>query len=265
MDGVRVGARFGEADLRRNQRRAWERFLGLCGVAILLAAASLVRLGGVAPVPVFAAYGGCDQYPHCFSVLLDSDPQNISGIWTQTNNASITAGNSIHTNNTIWMHVNNESSDLIEMGQSNEPAHGYPVYFYYAAVNGVIKWSAYANADSSTHTLSMMSLQSNPNIWSFYLDGVSVYSDDFRQSYGYAYKSSTGGEIYLSYPNTLNSSIYTSTFNNYVQELDSSGGYYHPWNNYSYHIDSPCGVTGWTNCLNANIPSWSVWSWNKAQ
>jgi hypothetical protein len=221
----------------------------------------LIRQDGIAPQPVYAQ-SGCSQYPHCYSVLLGSDIQLISGIWMQTQNVSIHAGNSIHTNNTIWMHVSDGTNDLIEMGQNGILFAGTNYYEYYAAVNGAIVWFAYTSADDSTHKFYMMS--NGTTTWTFYFDGQGEYSQNFGIKYGSASYVETGGEIYLSSPNNLDSTIYTSTFSNYVQELDYSGGNYHPWGSYSWHIDQPCSV-GVTNCMNGQIPSTSVWNWNKIQ
>lgn len=198
-----------------------ERSLGQCGAAMLLALGLLIGSAWLGPQRVYAQ-AGCTQYPHCFSVLLDSDTQRISGIWMQTQNASITPGDSIHTNNTIWMNVAGGTNDLIEMGQRSYRYRDITFYDYYAAVNGSPVWSLGTSSDGSTHKFYMMS--SGTNTWTFYLDGQNEYSSNFGISYGYASTAETGGEIYLSSPMLLDSTIYTSTFSNYVQELDSNGG-----------------------------------------
>jgi hypothetical protein len=214
----------------------------------------------------------------CHDILINQDGRSALGVWEQSNTAFISSGDAIHANNTLWVHLNDASSDVLEIGlcrgESSSSCYvPFPGYeLLYVAINygqtpsdfHAIQWFP---IDGRNHTFAIMSSgwDGLTAEWQFYLDGVApaVYTQRFPAQTAAPNTAQVGGEVQVHGATGINSTQSINTFSDYVQLLYTDTSW-HPWLNYTSHTDNGCS-TGPPpgECFNAQIPSLSVWVWNK--
>lgn len=237
----------------------------------------------VIPLSAGASYVPC-PYNDCHDVLFDTESRSIYGIWGQWSSVALNYGDARHVNNTLWIHVPDGSQpngyDLLEMGLCNGgpsdlcwgATPGYAAL--YVAINAGsnppdFHWIRWVALDGSTHKYAIMSSiwDGHGYPWQFYYDDGQgmrlVYSQDFPSQTASSNTAQVGGELQVNVSYGLDSTQSAGTFSDFVQ-LEYTDTSWHAWTSYNYHTDDPCGSYPPGQCFNAQIPSQSVWNWNKA-
>lgn len=232
-------------------------------------------------VPASAGYGtsgvNCDVVnAACYSQMWDAENRTVYGVWMQSTDVTLDAGDGLHVNNTIWLTTSDNV--VLEIGScESRYTSGTCIdgthpgqYYHYVAVNGRIDWQSQPILSQTQHTYSIMSSGWNGTAypWHFYLDGILVdtYYDKNTRSTNANGNVATGGEFESATSLGITGNDITGGWSDYVQ-LEYTDTSWHAWTSWTtgaFGIWEPCGSNGWSppNCMNGTSPSQSVWNWN---
>ncbi len=240
------------------------RSLGIFGIATTLATCLIAFQG-----PTIAlANTNCSQFPHCYSIIIDSDTQHISGVSMTANTPAMTLGDATSMNNTIWVETSNGHYPEIGLcavnlavGCGTDTSTNEAEYVVLDGVTTLFTQNVYTDGTNDSYTSQGTPNCGHSNDWNEYIDWVVVAVANVGACWGYANTANLGGEIFVTCGSPcagLDSTQHTGGFIDYPYEYDSS---WHSWHGHTAHIDDPCGTS---NCLNGYYySSGAYWTWNK--